>query len=156
MIPKRVGCISHDVGAFGTMCSQRSRKETDMDYKELIEQHRSLANRWENGEQLLLNGELRLQDALRDAATAIETLLEERDAAVEDLRGMCWCCTHGKPWDAAGPLSKMTGCEQLSKIGVLARGGGKCKCLYWKWRGPQKGEGHEQRGTDGGCRQCGG
>lgn len=33
-----------------------------MDYKEQIEQYRSLASRWENGEQLLLNSELRFQD----------------------------------------------------------------------------------------------
>ncbi len=71
------------------------------------------------------------------AADAMEILLAERDAAVEDLRGMCWCCVHGKPWEPAGPLSKLMGCEHLSEFGVLARGGGKCKCPYWEWRGPQ-------------------
>ena len=49
-----------------------------MDYKELIEKYRSMARRWENGEQLLLNGELRIQDTLREAATAIKTLLVEQ------------------------------------------------------------------------------
>ena len=105
-----------------------------MDYKELIEELRMVAS-WD--------GVCCDCNHCIDAATAIETLLAERDAAVEDLRGMCWCCVHGKPWDEAGPLSKMTGCEKLSKIGVLARGGGKCKCLYWEWRGPQKGKNHD-------------
>lgn len=52
-------------------------KAKKMDYKKLIEHYRSIANRLESGEQLPLNGELRLQDALRDAATTIETLLSK-------------------------------------------------------------------------------
>lgn len=79
---------------------------------------------------------------LRDAATAIETLLNERDAAIEELRGICWCCAHGKKWDKAPALSKMTTCEYMpiQVSGALAGGGGKCKCPHWEWRGPQKGE----------------
>lgn len=50
-----------------------------MDYGKQIERYRSYATRWEHGEQLLLNGEIRLQDTLREAAAAIETLLAERD-----------------------------------------------------------------------------
>ena len=63
-----------------------------MDYDKLIERWRSLANRWENGEQLLLDGTMRIEEELRTAATAIESLradlarvTAERDAAIERI-----------------------------------------------------------------------
>lgn len=68
-----------------------------------------------------------------DAADAIETLLAERDAVVEDLRGLCWYCIHGRPWEKADPLSKLTGCE----VGALSCAGLNRKCPYWQWRGPR-------------------
>ena len=54
-----------------------------MDYDKLIERWRNLANRWENGEQLLLNGVMRIEDELRTAATALSTLQGEN----KKLRG---------------------------------------------------------------------
>lgn len=103
-----------------------------MDYKELI---RRLVecDQWD---EAIRNDELSL--ALEDAADAIEALLAERDAALDDLRGMCWCCAHGKPWEKAGPLSKLTGCEHLAEAGALACGGRNRKCPHWQWRGPQE------------------
>lgn len=100
-----------------------------MDYKELIEIYRSYAARWERGEQLLLNGELRLQGALRDAATAIETLLEERDAAMEYLRAfrMCSACKNSE------------GNKKNRKPCIF---GSICTGQYWEWRG-QKGENND-------------
>lgn len=56
-----------------------------MGYKEHVENYRRLADRWEHGEQLLLNGDLRIQDTLREAAAAIESLLVERDAGTSRL-----------------------------------------------------------------------
>ena len=50
-----------------------------MDYNKLIERWRNLANRWENGEQLLLNGAMRIEDELRTAATALSTLQAENE-----------------------------------------------------------------------------
>lgn len=79
-------------------------------------------------------------DLLDDAAEGIETLLEERDAAVEELRGICWCCAHGEKWGKAPKWSKMTTCEHMREQGALAISGGKRKCKYWKWRGPQVSE----------------
>jgi len=73
--------------------------------------------------------------ACADAANAIETLLAERDALIEELRGICWCCAHGRKWENAPGWSKMTTCEHLKDIGVLARSGGKTKCPHWEWRG---------------------
>lgn len=101
-----------------------------MDFKELIERlrHTSCSGC--------------MAHTMKEAATAIETLLTEREAAVEELRGICWCCAHGKKWDKAPALSKMTTCEYMpiQVSGALARGGGKCKCPHWEWRGPQKEE----------------
>lgn len=74
------------------------------------------------------------------AADAIETILAERNAAVEDLRGMCWCCTHGEKWDKAPIWSRMTTCEYIREQGVLASSGGKRKCQHWEWRGPRGNE----------------
>ena len=64
-------------------------KLTDKDYKKQIECYHDIAKRLEQGEQLLLNG---MQDTLRDAASAIETLLAERDAAVFALKLMIDSC----------------------------------------------------------------
>ena len=63
----------------------------------------------------------------------------ERDALIEELRGICWCCAHGRKWENAPGWSKMTTCEHLKEIGVLARSGGKAKCPHWEWRGAKGG-----------------
>lgn len=104
-----------------------------MDYKELIEQLRNAFR--EDGYELE-------QSVCESAADAIETLLVERDAAVEDLRGMCWCCSHATPWLDAFGDGRLATCEYIEERGVLARDGGKCKCPHWQWRGPQKEENH--------------
>lgn len=56
-----------------------------MDIEKLIERYHNLANRWENGEQLLLDGTMRIQDELRDAATALSTLQAENEKLREEL-----------------------------------------------------------------------
>lgn len=82
-----------------------------MDCKELIEQLRD-----ENNCNVL--------DYIEDAATAIETLLAERDAAVEDLKGRCGVCKHRRV--CLVDEQHRNGCA------VSNRG-------HWEWRGPQKG-----------------
>lgn len=101
-----------------------------MDYKELIETYRSYADRWERGEQILLAGEMRLQNTMRDAADAIETLLEERDAAMEYLRAfrMYSACKNSE------------GNKKDRKPCIF---GSICTGQYWEWRGPQKGENND-------------
>ena len=108
-----------------------------MDYKELIEQLRKHHQAW------AAYSDLELAHDLEDAITAIETLLDERDAAVEDLRGLCWCCAHGKKYENGLPWSKATTCEHMRELGVVARSSGKCKCKFWQWRDPQKGDGYD-------------
>lgn len=81
-----------------------------MDYKELIKK-------------------LREKDGCRgeclQAATAIETLLAERDAAVKELHGRCSKCKHFSSGLLEFPC---TDCR-------FERG----TSDHWEWRGPQKG-----------------
>ena len=60
-----------------------------MDYDKLIEQYRQAADEWEKRHPVTDTFDLRVQDALRDAATAIETLradLARVTAELNDLR----------------------------------------------------------------------
>ena len=75
----------------------------------------------------MYGGDLAITDAFQKA--------EERDAAVEDLRGLCWCCAHGKKYENGLPWSRATTCKHMRELGVAARAGGKCKCQFWEWRG---------------------
>jgi len=104
------------------------------DFKELIENLRALSP---HVPEQMCDDDGR--DALEKAATAIETLLAERDAAVEDLRGLCWCCVRGKKYENGLSWSRATTCEHMRELGVVARIGGKCKCQYWQWRGSKGG-----------------
>ena len=56
-----------------------------MDSEKLIERYYNLANRWENGEQLLLDGTMRIQDELRDGATALSALQAENEKLRAEL-----------------------------------------------------------------------
>lgn len=74
---------------------------------------------------------------LEGAAASIETLLAERDAAVEDLRGNCeFCANRGSI--PAGYFSSAS-CKYSQEWGTTGD-----VCPHWQWRGPQKG------GTDHG------
>lgn len=90
-----------------------------MDYKELIDELRSLS--LHVPEQMF--GEDG-KDPLERAADAIETLLAERDYAVEELRGRCSQCKHF----SSGPL-----------VSICADCRFECGTIdHWKWRGPHK------------------
>lgn len=111
---------------FGSLSSSgaRSRKETDMDCKDskkLIKQLKYYGITYAAGDNL--GREIDGSDKMMlDAATAIETLLAERDAAVEELRGECRVCEH------RGECLFNDQCGNGSN---------------WQWRGPQKGAGDE-------------
>lgn len=88
-----------------------------MDYKELIEQLKSAAP---------LHGTW-LRERMLDATEAIETLMEERDAAVKHLsNGDCRCqsCVY---YDRTLHNFPCKNCKENS--GTVD---------YWQWRGPQK------------------
>lgn len=97
-----------------------------MDY-ELTEELRSLSK---YVPEQMCDGEGK--DPLERAADTIETLLAERDALIEELRGICWCCAHGREWENGPGLIKMITCERLKEIEFLTR------CPHWQWRGPKK------------------
>lgn len=82
-----------------------------MDYRDLIDTMR-------NGDPL---------DIVVQAywmADAIETLLKERDAAVEDMKGICSFCAHKKTCQFGNHLRDI--CVNGSR---------------WRWRGPREGGG---------------
>lgn len=88
-----------------------------MDYKELIEQLRKHHQSW------AAYSDLELAHALEDAITAIETLLEERDAAVEEMHGRCSKCKHFSSGILRIP------CKDCCREGGAVD--------YWEWRGPK-------------------
>ena len=105
-----------------------------MDYDKLIEQYRQAADEWEKRHPVTDTFDLRVQDALRDAATAIETLCAdlacvtaERDGAVLDLKseviGTTRACDYCKKRDPENYQ-----CEHNSWF----------RCCDWEWFGIQK------------------
>lgn len=62
-----------------------------MDIEKLIEQYRQAAEKWERRHPVTYTFDLRVQDALREAATALSTLQAENEklrAELEMLEGM--------------------------------------------------------------------
>lgn len=90
-----------------------------MDYKKLAEQLRRSS---------ILHGSW-LRDRMTEAAAAIEALLAERDAAVEELMAFRTCRT-------------CKNSEGNKKDGKPCIFGSVCTGQYWEWRG-QKGENHD-------------
>lgn len=88
-----------------------------MDYKELIAELRTAVS--------LEDTTYYERERYLDAATAIETLFAELDAAVEELRGQCTHCKHTRV--CALDKQHMVGCVTTNKGN-------------WEWRGPQKGD----------------
>lgn len=77
-------------------------------------------------------------DLLDDAAEAIETLLAERDAAVEDLHGDCRFCKHRamrRPFWRC-PCST---CKYEDATTFMPEDTATHVNDNWQWRGPQKG-----------------
>lgn len=75
---------------------------------------------------------------LAETKAVLSCVEAERDAAMKELNGLCWCCKHGKKWDGAPVWSKATTCEYMKERGVLAIGGGKSNCDHWEWHGVQE------------------
>ena len=62
-----------------------------MDIEKLIEQYRQAADKWEKRHPITGTFDLRVQDALRDAATALSTLQAENEklrAELERMKGI--------------------------------------------------------------------
>lgn len=131
-----------------------------MDIENLIEQYRQAADKWEKRHPVTDTFDLRVQDVLRDAATALFTLQAEneklrdeldsvkceRDAAIKDLSEIIGDieeirCGYGV--DNADTDEAFAGlCN-----GYCANAGNLCyeegehyRCKHFKWRGPHKEE----------------
>lgn len=89
-----------------------------MDYKELIERLRKENQSW------AAYHDQGLSHALEDAVDAIETLLAERDAAVENLskKPHPSSCKYGEHCDYISAITGFPDCYS---------------CDEWEWRGPQ-------------------
>ena len=97
-----------------------------MDYKKLIFNLRDYAEQYKSG-STLGRAIVETEDVMFAAADAIETLLAERDAAIEESRGDCKKCRFTNFGSFDFPCFR------------CVRTGGKAD--YWEWRGPQKGGG---------------
>lgn len=86
-----------------------------MDYKEMIEKLRNICCVYADG------GVIRASFC-KDIATAIETLLAERDAAVSDIQRDCITCAHYESNN-----SKHIPCEFMEACRFAE---------HWEWRGP--------------------
>ena len=86
-----------------------------MDYKELLKRLH------DHSQSLAAYNDHSLSYTLEDAIAAIGTLLAERDATVEELRGICHFCAHKKTCQFGNHLRDI--CVNGSN---------------WQWHGPQK------------------
>lgn len=95
-----------------------------MNYKEMVALARKAAKEW-----LYSDGYHQAGALCKMAADAIETLLTERDAAVEDLSKSPnpSTCKHGEHCDYISVITGRPDCYS---------------CHEWEWRGPQKGDRH--------------
>lgn len=138
-----------------------------MDIEKLIEQYRQAADKWEKRHPITGTFDLRVQDALRDAATALSTLQEENEklrAELDDLR-IQWDMYGGDVGITAvyKELEQAKRCieiiekqrdsaiEELENYmvqdvidgnepcGICAKASDTpCECCVPKWRGPKK------------------
>lgn len=95
-----------------------------MNYKELIERLRK------QNQSFAAYNIQELPSVLEDASTAIETLLAERDAAVEMLRGQCYACKHNAGWHNIGKCG--TCMHETARLPKKEER----QADNWEWSGP--------------------
>lgn len=61
--------------------------------------------------------------------TAVKQLQQERDAALAQLRGHCWCCKKGKPLRKG---SNLMICPHFSALQGIV-GTMRSDCPHWEW-----------------------
>lgn len=115
-----------------------------MDYDKLIEQYRQAADKWEKQHPVTDTFDLRVQDALRDATTSIETLCAdlarvtaERDSIEQDFRDFTkqwWEESNGFPCRFC-KFENSGRCEQNAKHPDDEK---PCAGRWFEWRGVQK------------------
>lgn len=72
-------------------------------------------------------------------AYSIQSLLKERNALLNELKGFCWCCKNVERIDTKEGIPlyncKYMGSDQSSLYGRSGSG-----CRHWQWRGIQGGD----------------
>ena len=116
-----------------------------MDIEKLIDDYRKAADKWEKRHPVTDTFDLRVQDALREAATALSTLqaeneklraeLEqvksERAVALEHLHGICSACKNYSPYHNRGKC-RYCAYEPARDKDAEANDN-------WEWRGRKEG-----------------
>ena len=74
-------------------------------------------------------------EVYQEAADELEKLRAERDAAVEDMRGICYLCKKAEPVNIG--LRTLKTCEHLKERKAIATNK-RPGCPHFEWRGPQK------------------
>lgn len=70
--------------------------------------------------------------AVADAEARAEKAEKERDAAVEDMRGICYLCANAKPYSEFS--QRMMTCEHIKAVASTKSPG----CKHFKWRGQKE------------------
>lgn len=84
----------------------------------------------ENGPECVELG--RVRKALAEAEAQAEKVERERDAAIQDMRGICYLCANAKPYSN---LSRtMMSCEYKQVLASIKSPG----CEHFKWRGEKE------------------
>lgn len=96
-----------------------------MDYKDLIEQLKNIRF-------IYADNMIKCESICNKAADAIETLLAERDAAIEMLKGECNACKHNTGWHNIGKCAVCV--HETAREWPVTKKRTDC----WEWCGPQK------------------
>ena len=70
--------------------------------------------------------------AAADAEARAEKAEKERDAAIEDMRGICYLCANAKPYSEFS--QRMMTCEHIKAVASTKSPG----CKHFKWRGQKE------------------
>ena len=107
-----------------------------MDIEKLIEQYRQAADKWEKRNPITDTFDLRVQDVLRDAATALSTLQAENEKLRAELEQVKQDRDAARSDIVTALAYGMKDCELCKNSQCYVRGGTK-PCLP-QWRGQKE------------------
>lgn len=104
-----------------------------MDYKEFAE-HPDFSSRAKVAEwvETAATVIVKLLARTEAAEARAEKAEKERDAAVEDMRGICYLCANAKPYSEFS--QRMMTCEHIKAVASTKSPG----CKHFKWRGQKE------------------
>lgn len=104
-----------------------------MDYKEFAE-HPDFSSRAKVAEwvETATTVIVKLLAHAEAAEARAEKAEKERDAAIEDMRGICYLCANAKPYSEFSKI--MMTCEHIKAVASTKSPG----CKHFKWRGQKE------------------